>query len=258
MRAIGVRRAEHDFAIARQLEIARDIRSVDERDSPDLSLFAGDDDDLRVRLDRAVAPREGHAVGRERGAVRGRRRAHGLMCHRPHCTRGEILDVNPVAGVVLSRVGAPAEHVQPIRSAMTAPRVREQHAVAGAAQQRDVRLRRVRRIDLVHLEVRSRRWLDGDRLGRIRLRRPRHIASRHTLVEQQRRGANGGVGHETTLPNSLCLCVTDAQRVGQRDEAHPNVMRHEGSHDRNVFVIRDARIIERVVESEFAQGAELF
>ena len=103
----------------------------------------------------------------------------------------------------------------PIRSAMAAPGVREQHAVAGAAEQRDVRLGRVRRVDLVHLEVRSRRWLDGDRVGRVRLRRPRHIASRHALVEQQRRGANGGVGHETTLPDSLRLCVADAQRVGR-------------------------------------------
>jgi hypothetical protein len=46
----------------------------------------------------------------------------------------------------------------------------------------------------------------------------------------------------------------DAQRVGQRDQTHPNVMRHEGSHDRNVFVTRDTRIIERVVESELAKA----
>jgi hypothetical protein len=35
-------------------------------------------------------------------------------------------------------------------------------------------------------------------------------------------------------------------------------MRHEGSHDRNVFVVRDARVVERIVETKLAKGAELF
>ncbi len=91
--------------------------------------------------------------------------------------------------------------------------------------------------------------------GRVGLRRPRHVAARHALVEQQRRGADRGVGHESPLPDALGFRFADAQRVVERDETHPDVMRHERAHDGHALVGIDARVVERIVESVRAERA---
>ena len=177
-----------------------------------------------------------------------------LIRRRPQRARGEILDVDPLAGVVLRGVGPPPQDVDPFRSAMTAARIREQDAVAGSAEQGHVRLFGMRRIDFVDRDTRRRRRLEsGD--GRVGLRRPRHVEARHALIEQQRRGADRCVGHESPLPYAFGFRFADAQRVVERDETHPDVMRHERADGGDPLVWIDARVVERVVKPVLAERA---
>src|SRR4051812_7038650 len=104
------------------------------------------------------------------------------MRGRPHCVRRQILDVDPMPCVVLYAVRPPTEYVDTVGATMPATRVREEHAVASSAEQRHVRLGRIRRVDFMYLNVRSHR---GRIAGhwRVRLCGTRDVAPRHALVE---------------------------------------------------------------------------
>ena len=228
MCAVGGGGGQHHFTVARELDLAIVARPVGERDATNFRALARHHDDLGAGVDAAIGSGEDGAIGGERSTIVRRRRTHGLVCRRPHCTGHDVADVNPLSGRVARAVGAPAEDVHLTAAAVSASRVREQHTVRLATEQPDARLRRVRRVELARDRERS--WRAHERIrGRIGLRGPRGVAARHPLVEQQCGRAHGGITQEPALPDPLP--PLEIERVVQREHRHADVVRHRCAND---------------------------
>ena len=92
--------------------------------------------------------------------------------------------------------------------------------------------------------------------GRLHFRRPgtrgRDVA-RHALLQQQFAGLDDRLGMEA-LPHHAV-----EKSVGDGDDRHALMMRHEGSHDGDAFALRHARrrIVQRIVKAVAALRADL-
>ncbi len=88
MREVGAGRGEHDFGVAGQIEAARPMAVVGDRDAPQLGVVFGRDDDLGARFE-ARRRRAARRRGRARTWLRTRRRrgptAGGSSTRRRRC-----------------------------------------------------------------------------------------------------------------------------------------------------------------------------
>ena len=245
VRAIGTGGGEDDLAVACELDVAIHPGAIGQRDPTNLGAFARDDDDLRSCVDAVVAAREGRAIGGERDMVGRRGRTHRLVRGGPDRTRRDVADVDPLPGRIACGIRAPAKHVHVAAAAVSAAGIREQHAVRWASQEADARLRRVRRVELAERHARA--WRAHERIPFVdRLCLARGVAARHALVEQQGGRANCGIAQEPPLPDSLPPLEIDG--VVERNDGHPDVMRHERSHDGRRARRFRSRVVEGVVE----------
>ena len=76
-------------------------------------------------------------------------------------------------------------------------------------------------------------------------------ATRDPLVEEERGRTHHRVGVKALLPDAI------DQRVGERHQCHPHVVRHVAAHNGERLAWRRTRIVERVVEAELTIRAEL-
>ena len=250
MRAIRVWIGEHHFAVAGKLDLSCSARSIGHGQNSHLSAIARHNDDVRARLDVAVPSLKDDAVSGEGNTVRVGRRPGRLIRSRPDATSRQILDVDPLAGIVARRIGAPACYGHAVGTAVAAAGIGNENTIRKVAEQAHTRLGRLRRVKLAN----DRRLGSQTRRGHLRgiwLRRLRGVAARHALIEQEPGGSAHWVGHEAALPQAVALCKV--QRVVERNEAHADVMRHRCADDRVQRVRVGSRIVYRIVEAELAQ-----
>ena len=250
MPAIGSRQREHHLAIAGDLQGPRGVAVVDERDAPHLRGIVGHDRHLGASLDAVVSTVKRHAIGREKRMVPLGRRTHGLVRRRPDLSSVDVLHIAELAGVIRGAVRAPPRDIEIAVAAVAAAGVAEHDRVRQAPEERHVGPRCIGRVDLAHdgsLERRIGKRILGARFARGM----KHELPWNPLVQQQRRGAHQRVGVKPAGPDVA------GERVGERDQRHPHVVRHEIAHDRVALAGVGTRVIERVVEAEVAQRALL-
>ena len=250
MRAIGIGIGQHHFAIAGKLDLSRSARSISDGENSHLSAIARHDDDVRSRLDVAVPSLKNDAVSGEGDAVCVGRGPGRLVSGRPNTTGRQILDVDPLTGIVARGIGAPTRYRYAVGTTVAAAGIGDQGAIWEIAEQANARLGRVRRVELANHRLfgrqTGRRHLRDIRLGRLR-----GVTARHALIEQESRSPAHWVSHETALPQAVALF--NVQSIIERNEAHADVMRHRRADDRVHRVRVGARIVDRIVKAELAQ-----
>ena len=193
---------------------------------------------------RAIAARELRAVFGERHFVAVGFDAAGLVRGRPDAAACHVTQENVRAAIVARRIFAPT------RDALTQP-----PAVSGACRsqhdripgvRKKMRLRRgiLRAAQPAHFRrlcaTDTRRSLDflGPWMG------DRNVA-RRALLQQQFRRAHAGLRMKPRAHPAI------EQHVRDGHDGHPLMVRHEGSHDRDVRAFRQTRrcVVERFVET---------
>ena len=143
MSLVGAAVVEGHLGVAGHLQRAGRGAVVGQRDPPDLGVRVGRDRDLVARLDVRIAAQEDGPVRPEDRLVFVGVSAERLPTGRPCAAALEVTDVAVLAPAVASRVLAPTRHVQPIADAVSAPSLRQHHAITAVRQQADVRRRGV-------------------------------------------------------------------------------------------------------------------
>ena len=186
MRRVGGAGREHDFRIARQLDIPRALAVIGDRHPPQLSIVLGRHDDLGAGFDFGVDAAEHRAIGGEGHFVFVGILGGGLVCRRPDLACLEVADVAEAAPVVGRDVLVPSGQRELLPSAVSAPGVRDHHQARTVREQVRPRAQRVGRgvsAERRHRAAPPRRYMSGglDRriLERHQLRNP--------LLQQQLR-----------------------------------------------------------------------
>ncbi len=223
MRSVRVGRCQNYFGITGELDIARLQRTVRQYDPAHFRGIVRCDRDLGHGIDVAIAADERDAIAREQHAIPLRLRPRWLMRGRPDVPGAQILDVAPLAVVVARRVVAPARDGEISVTAEPAARIRNQRRIRNVSEDANHRLRSVRSLDLpngglLHLARHACRVVALDILHRQ--------APRYTLLQHQLRGSHQRIQMESARPD------LSVERVVERDDAHSDVVRHEGGYDR--------------------------
>ena len=220
VRDVGAAGREDNLAVGREVEPTRLFAVVRQGDPPELRRVLGRNHDLGHGLDVAIAPPELHAIDRERGIVEVGVFPGGPLARRPDLVRVEVAHVDvgtPSAeGVVL----AEAMHVHPL------PR---REAVASRGDQRrhfpvpeevDARGRDLPEAHvLLGVEI---RLAEQERRHRGGAQSDQRRADRDALLEEQ-------LGrHDPRIGVKPALHRLSVERVVERDQRHPLVMRHVG------------------------------
>ena len=120
VREVGLRRRQHDFRVAGEIEAARLAAVVGDRDPPQLDVVLGRDDDLGARLQASVDPAEHRPVEREGDFELVGVASDRLMGGRPDRTGLQIANEAEVAPFVGGDVLPPARHRQVLPAAVAA------------------------------------------------------------------------------------------------------------------------------------------
>ena len=193
---------------------------------------------------RSVAARELGAILVEGDLVVVGLGAARLKARRPYLAAVDVSEEDVGAPVVARRVLAPPGHRQIAPAAVARARRREHHRVAAVREQVGGGRRAVRGDEpppAGRLDV-------PDFGGRLRLRRPgtghRHV-TRRALLQQQLRRLDDGLGMEPRPHHAV------EQRIGDGDDRHALMVRHEGPHDRDGLSFRhaDRRVVQGLVEA---------
>ncbi len=242
VRPLHVRIAENDLAVARQLELAFLARVVCDCDASYFSCILGNDRDLRARLDVAIHAQEGDAIGREHRAIPLRLGAGWLVRGGPRAAASEVLHVDEASRVVARAVRPPARDGQLFVPAVARAAVGHHDRVREVAQQRDFRSWSVGGRDLANrrsLHLGAWQRLIGRRL----LGFLEHQPTRHALVQQHVRRAHQRICVEAAEPYPV------EQRIRERHETHPGVVRHVVVHHGEGVPGLRPREIERIAET---------
>ena len=246
MRAVGIRRCQYDFGVARQLDVARQQRPVRQQYPANFGSIIGCNCNFGHRIDVTIAPDERDAIAGEENAVPLRLCARGLMGRRPDMTGAQVLYVAPLTEVVARAIVSPPRHCKIPVTTEPAAGIRDQSGVRYVSENSDDRLRCMRSLDLAH-----RRFLHLARHSRniVALNILNGEPARDALLQDQLGRAHQWIHVEAARP------YLPIERVVQCDDAHPDVMRHERAHDGLSGTRRRTRVVERVPESVGAQCA---
>ena len=128
-------RRQHELGIGGDVDLARAVAGIGDRDAADLGIVLGRDEHLQRRRERSVAPGElgailveGDIVGVGLGAAR-------LEAGRPDVAAADVAQEDVGAPVVAGGVLAPARHGQAAPAAVTGAGGRQHHRVAAVGQQ---------------------------------------------------------------------------------------------------------------------------
>ena len=249
MQRIGGRGRQRDLRIARHVDRPPGARAVGDAHAPQLDVVFRRDDDLHVRLEVAVAAAELRARFREDRLVLFRRLARRLVRRRPEDAARRVADVAERAPGVARGVFAPARDGDVLPAAVAAARVGDHHVIAAIRQELHFRDRRVGGRQHAHRRFGARDEAAGQR--QFRELRMERRGLRNALLQQQQRGLELRIGLEALLHR------TREQHVGERQQDHPLVMRHERSHDDGALPARHPRrrVVDRFEETEAAGEA---
>ena len=171
------------------------------------------------------------------------------MAARPELAARQIAEVAEAAPVVAGGVLAPARDGEILPAAVAAAGVRDHDVVAAVRQQLHFRDRRVRRREHAHRhrrQARGRARVEATGVLQIERARPRNA-----LLQEQHRRLEARVGLKSLLHRAI------EQQMGERQQDHALVMRHERADHRARLAARQARggVVDRLVEAELAFDA---
>ena len=249
-------RCEHDLDQTCHLDLAQQLRVIDERDPPDLDVILGRDRDLELRLDADVRAPEHGRVGKEGHPVAFGLTAHRLIGRRPQQAAAHVPQVNELTARVAGRVVTlPRDRASP-PGAGTAPGVGDDGGVLAVRQEVGAGVERVGGAESTRRRG-GRGWFDARGFGGT-WPDDGHEA-RHALLQQRLGGPHARVRMEA--PHHRCA----EHGVRQRDQAHALMMREEGTDLMNTGTVGHgftvcrrglARcVVERLLESELPRGA---
>ena len=175
-----------------------------------------------------------------------------LESRRPRHAAAHVLDVDVGAEVVAGRVLAPARQRQIAPAAVSRAGRGEHGGVAAVREQ----MRGGRRLMRGDEPPSAGRFDVAGAGGRLHFRRPkarRRDVARHALLQQQFGRLDDRLGMEARPHRAV------EQSVGDGDDRHALMMRHEGAHDRDAFALGHARrrVIQRLVEAVAPLRADL-
>jgi hypothetical protein len=122
-------RIESYFQITGDLQNACPIPVVGQLDSPNLCFRVGDDRDLVTGLELSVAAPDRDAVRSQFGLILVGDAACRLAARGPKTAVMQVTNVAVLAPTIASRILAPARHVHPVNSAITATRRRQEYTI---------------------------------------------------------------------------------------------------------------------------------
>ena len=249
MGAIGRGRGEHHFGVGGDLQLARARPVIADSEAPRLGVVLGRDDYLEDGLDRSIHSCDACAVLAERDFIAVGLNRERLQAGGPHGTGARVAQEDERAPAIAGRVFAPASHVQALAPAVAAARGGQHHRVAAVAQQ--MRRRAGQPGAVEHTSGRRHHAeLAGRRLGRARDARL-DDAVRGPFLQQQIGGFHQRMAMEAPAHRGV------AQRVADRHQRHPLVVRHVRSHHLRRAALRQPgrRVVERLVPPVRAQSA---
>ncbi len=252
MRDVGALRRQNEFGVGRDFDFARAAARIRDRDPANFRVVLARDEHVQRRRQRAVAARHLGAVLVEDHGIVVRLDAARLKARRPRHAAAHVLDEEVGAEVVAGRILAPARQRQIAPAAVSRAGRREHGGVAAVRK----KMRGGRRLMRGGEPASAGRLDIASAGGRLHFRRPgarRRDVARHALLQQQFAGLDDRLGMEA-LPHRAI-----EQGVGDGDDRHALMMRHEGSHDGDAFALGHARrrIIQRIVEAVATLRADL-
>ena len=227
MRDVGAQRRQDEFGVGGDFEVAGADAGIRDRDAANLGVVLAGNEHVQRRRQRAVAARHLDAILVEGQRIGVRLDAARLEACRPRHAAADVLDEEVGAVIVAGRVFAPARQRQIAPAAVSRASRRQHGGVATVGKE----MRSGRRL------MRGEKPASAGRLdiagagGRLHFRRPwprRSDVARHALLQQQFAGLDDRLGMETPAHHAL------KQSVGDGDDRHALVMRHEGAHDGDV------------------------
>ncbi len=215
-------RAQTELDVARQLDLARAIAVIGQRDPSHLGIVAGRDGDLEARRDLVVAALEGRLLGEELHQVAVGSLGRGLIGRRPDVSGVDIAQVDELAAGIAGAVRAPACHRAAAAEARAATAVGDDRDIAAVRQDLRPGMGSMRRAQAARRPHR-RRWLRTGGFGGMR--RDDRRRARDSLLQQQLGRLDSRIGVE---PVDHAVAQED---VGDGDERHALVVGHVGLHD---------------------------
>ena len=224
MGIIGRGRRQHHLGVGGEFDLARLAAGVGDCDAADLAVGFGRHHHLHRGRQAAVVPREGGVILGEDHFMAVGRHAQGLCRGGPDPAAVRVSQVDVGAPVVAGRVFAPAGHGQVAPAAVARARRGQHDGVAPVGQQVRGGCGHGRHAYAPH------RVQVAMRLGRAGWHflgaRVRHgDEARHALLQQQ----FAGLDHRLTM--EAFSHARALQRVGDGDQRHALVVRHEVAHD---------------------------
>ena len=223
MGAVRVGGREHDLRIAGQLDLLRLQRPVRQDHAAHFCCIVRRNGDLGHRVHVAVAANERDAIAGEENAVPLGLGSRRLVRRRPDMSGAQILDVAPLSVVVARRVVAPPRDREIPVPTEPAACIRDQRRIRDVPENADDRLRRVRRLDLAHGRLLH---LARHACRVVALDVVHREAPRNSLLQHQLGRPHERVQVEAARP------YLSIERVVERNDAHSNVVSHEGADDR--------------------------
>ena len=107
---VGGRRGEHNLRIAGDLDLARAIAVVGDRQPTDLDVVLGGDRNLQLGGNAVVATTEGRLLGCEAHQVFVRLFSNGMVGGRPDRSAPNVAQVNELASRIARRIRAASRH----------------------------------------------------------------------------------------------------------------------------------------------------
>ena len=240
-------RRQHDLGIAGDLDGPRRLRTVGQRHTPQFDVVLGRDADLGVGLELAVAAAElGPGLCEDRFIALGGP-GRWLPGARPHRAGFHIADVAEAAIAVARRILAPTRDRQIAPAAVPAAGAGHDHVVAAVGQQMGVHRRAAGIGEHAHrARLFGRSGSRGPRFAGVR--KDRRAGLGNAFLQQQIGRPQHGIGQEAALHGLV------EQHVGQRQQTHAFVMRHELPQGDTIRAGRTPRRreVDRFVESASA------
>ena len=221
------RRRERQFGARGHVQIVSAVPRIGDRQVADLGVILGRHDDFQPRGVVALAARNFRPVLGERHVVRLGFGPAGLMAGRPDLPAFDVAQEHVAAPVVARRVLAPARDAEIPPAAVAGAGCRHHHRIAPVRKQVCLRRRVAGRVQATNfgewriVDPRRRPYFLGARVGHGDI-------SRRALLQQQFRRAHRRLVVKPSAHDSV------QQHVGDRDDRHALVVRHEGAHDRAV------------------------
>ena len=249
MRFVGARVGESDLERRQQLEVEHALAAVVQDDAAELDVVLRADPDCRRRFQLGPGRAEGDPVGVQAAVVVRGRIGRRMLRQRDRARLSVPADVEEPAVRIAQRVVARARD----RDVAAPARARAVGAQGdGVAPVREQVGRLDRGHSRRHLAEHSRRALQlqaGDE-ARRRLAQRRHLA-RRALVQERCDRLDARVAHAPVARHAV------EEDVGDGDDAHPLVVRHERADAGDAFRARLAtgRVVERFDEAVAAARA---